>query len=88
MKKNLSSLFGPFKLWDRKARPLSAQSEIVPGLFASQADRDIAILAVRALAAIGGPTEEPYLQKIKKNMTAHASVKKFAKDALTKLGKG
>ena len=58
------------------------------GLFASQADRDIAILAVRALAAIGGPTEEPYLQKIKKNMTAHASVKKFAKDALTKLGKG
>ena len=49
------------------------------GLFASQADRDIAILAVRALAAIGGPTEEPYLQKIKKNMTAHASVKKFAK---------
>ncbi|MEC8052763.1 MAG: hypothetical protein VX210_18345, partial [Myxococcota bacterium] len=58
------------------------------GLFASQADRDIAILAVRALAAIGGPDEEPYLQKIKKNMTAHASVKKVAKDALAKLSKG
>ena len=58
------------------------------GLFASQTEREIAVFAVQALAAIGGKNEELYLQKIRRNMTAHAAVKKAAKDALVKLSKG
>jgi len=55
------------------------------GLFANTYDRDLALVAVKALRFIGGQAEMAYLEKIGKNMTGHSAVKKAAKEALTSL---
>lgn len=55
------------------------------GMLAGQYERDLALLAVEALRVLGGPDEIIYLERARKTLTIHPSVKKAAKEALAGL---
>ena len=58
------------------------------GLFASQYDRDLAVLAITALGMVGGNREIEILRKIRKSVTAHPHARKASKAAIDKLEQG